>query len=70
MPTKKKKYNRKVLKVNQEQLIKHLKVIATHGIVEQGSEKALQLGKDIFYYRRGNEKLPLSDSEVGRLIFN
>jgi hypothetical protein len=61
---------RKTLKINQTNLLKHLKVIATHGIIEQGNEIAVQLGKEIFYYQRGNEKFNLSDQEVGKLLYN
>ena len=65
-----KKQTRKVLRINQTNLIKYLKIIATHGITEQGSEEAIRIGRDIFYYKKGTEKLPISDEEVGKLIYN
>jgi DNA-binding transcriptional ArsR family regulator len=69
MPARKKRVKRRVLKVNQTNLLRHLKVVAGHGIVEQGSETAIQIGRNVFYYQKGQEKFPLSDQEVGKLIF-
>ena len=62
-----KKNTRKTLKINQINLLKHLKVISTHGLFEQGNEKAVQIGKEIFYYQKGNEKFNLSNQEVENL---
>jgi len=67
---RKKATNRKVLKINQDNLLRLLKSISSHSIVEQGSEIAVQLGKGIFYYQRGADKFSLSDQEVGKLIFH
>ncbi len=62
------KQTRKVLKVNKEKLLRHLKMIATHGIYNQGSEEAINIGKEVFYWQKGTEKLSLSNQEVGQLL--
>ncbi len=62
------KKTRKTLRINQANLLKHLKVISTHGLVEQGSEKAIQIGKEVFYYQKGSEKFNLSNQDVGKLL--
>ncbi len=66
MPTKVKNTakNRKTLRVNQVEFIKLLKIIDAHGLLEQGNERALAFGKVIFYWKKGNERTPLSLSEV------
>ncbi len=62
------KKTRKTLRINQANLLKHLKVISTHGLVEQGNEKAIQVGKEVFYYQKGSEKFNLSNQDVGKLL--
>jgi hypothetical protein len=59
---------RKVLEVNNSKLLGHLRVIASYGINEQGSEMAIDIGTELLYYRTGNKKTPLSRQEVGELI--
>jgi len=59
---------RKVLKINNEAVLKHLQVIRNHGIIEQGDEKAIQLGRQFFYWQRGNEKFELTNQDVGKLL--
>lgn len=63
-----KQRTRKTLKVNQAELLKHLKVISTHGLFEQGNEKALEVGRNIFYWQKGNERSMLSLSEVSQQL--
>ena len=69
MPSKK-SVKRKVLKINQTNLLRHLKVIVNHGIMEQGSETAVHIGREVFYYQKGREQFPLSDQEIGKLLFH
>lgn len=69
MPAKKNKITRKVLKINQEALRKHLNVIRTHGLNLQGCAKAIEIGRDIFYWQKGRERFELTDEEVSRLLF-
>ena len=63
------KSKRKVLKINQANLLRHLKVVANHGLVEQGSEVAVQASRQIFYWQKGTDKFPLSDQEIGKLLY-
>lgn len=59
---------RKVLRVSKEGLLHQLKIIATHGVREQGSEAAIQMAREAFYYQLGNEKIPLTREEAGKII--
>ena len=62
------KIKRKVLKINNANLLRHLKIISQHGILEQGNQKAVQVGRDLFYWQKGTEKFNLTDQEVGKLL--
>ena len=68
MPQKKR--TRKTLQVNKDVFLQHLREIATHGMIEQGSEEAIRIGKECFYFKKGNERIDLSEEEVGFLIHN
>jgi hypothetical protein len=65
-----KKHTRKVLQVNKDGLLNHLRILATHGILEQGSHEAIKVGRDCFYYKKGTERIDLTDEEIGNLIHN
>jgi len=66
--TKKRTRTRKVLRVNTDMLIQHLKVISTHGLFVQGNEEALKIGQKCFYWQNGNEKTALTLSEVSQQL--
>ena len=67
---KKKKHYRKILQINKEGLLQHLRIIATQGLIEQGSHEAIRIGRECLYYKKGAERIDLSDEEIGNLIHN
>ena len=67
---RRRKAARKVLKFDQQAVIKHMKVLTNHAIVEQGGEYAVRVLKEMAYWQKGNERIPLSDEEAGKLIFH
>lgn len=62
------KATRKTLKANPEGFLRHLRVINTHGLFEQGSEAAIAIGKEVLYWQKGLERIPLTDQEVAQEI--
>jgi len=62
------KHTRKTLRINNVNLLKHLKVISSHGIIEQGNQKAVEIGRELFYWQKGSEKINLSDQEIGKML--
>jgi len=56
------------LELNKEGLLKVMGQIANHGIVIQGREEAIKHLKDCVRWRRGIQRIPLTDQEASKLL--